>query len=360
MRAQEATITGADVGGPLLEASADRDVAWGVGMSMPCECGSGVGLRHRRCRSCGRTNPLARLLRRRRRVDRWIGRQIDRRLLARIDEADGIPQVVRRYEKKLAQIAEHPLPERHRWEDSSSYVKRCIEFIPYMFENSSPTTIAQEIDDRLRTSADRMSRVAVAATDHIVDGGTGVQPAPVPEVAVNEHARGLVVDLGKLLVPYLEALKVMKMYHDRMVKAWSTARPILERPVPSGALVAAWAKIRATVNPIGPFLKFGTAIWQNSNERSTLRRLEIEIARFHRQAERFNMESTRLGRGRRRLHRMWRLSLTRYVARRLREQIVAADPSSRQAMIDHLLDQSSFGSRLRRLRPGRAAEPAHG
>jgi hypothetical protein len=259
----------------------------------------------------------------------------------------------------LGQIAQHPLPEKQLWEEAESYVKRSLEFIPYMFENSSPAPVAREIDDRLRTSAHAISEVAFAGIGRIVASGTGVPLPPVPEDTVNEHARRLVEDLGSLLVPYVEALNVMKMYHDRMAKAWVTARPILERPGPSGTLGAAWAKIRATVHPIGPLLRFGTAIWQNSEERSALKRLEAEIGRFHEHAGRFSTQSTILEEHRRKLHRDWRLSLTRHIARRLREQIAEADPNSRQAMIEHLLAQNGAGTWLRRLRSARPAEAAH-
>jgi hypothetical protein len=219
--------------------------------------------------------------------------------------------------------------------------------------------VALEIDDRLRTSAHAISEVAFSGVGRIVGSGTGVPLPTAAEDTVNEHARRLVEDLGSLLVPYVEALNVMKVYHDRMVKAWGTACPILERPLPSGTLGAAWAKVRATVNPIGPLLRFGTAIWRNSEERSALQRLEAEIARFHEHAGRFSIQSKSLEKRRRKLHKDWRLSLTRHIARRLREQIAEGDPKSRQAMIEHLLAQNGVGSWLRRLRSPRPAEAAH-
>ncbi len=349
-RPLEEAVTRTDVRGPLLEASADRDSVWGVGLSVGCACGTHVPVVKRRCRVCSSRNPLARLMRNRRRVERWIGRRVDARLLAQIDEADGIRAVVQRYEKRLAQIALHPLPERRRREDARSYVKRCLEFIPYMFENCSPAPVAREIDDQLRASSAAISEIAFAGIERIVGSGTGVPPAAVAEDAVREHARRLLEDLSGLLVPYVEALKVMKIYHDRMVKAWEAARPIFERPVPSGTLGAAWAKVRATVNPIGPFLRLGTAIWQNSHERETLHRLEAEIVRFHEQATRFRTESTILEKRRRMLNKDWRQSLTKHVTRRLREHIAEAEPSSRQAMVDRVLAQHGFGKRIRRLR----------
>jgi hypothetical protein len=359
-RPLEVNVPKTHVRGPLLEASADRDSVWGVGLTVVCACGSTVPLVKRRCRVCRSKNPLARLARRRRRVERWIGQRVDDRLLAQIDEADGTRSVVQRYEKRLAQIALHPLPERHRWEDASSYVKRCLEFIPYMFENSSPAPVAREIDDQLRTSSDAISKIAFAGIDRIVGSGTGVPPAAVSEDAVTEHARQLLEDLSELLIAYVEALKVMKMYHDRMVKAWLAARPIFERPLPSGTLGAAWAKVRATVNPVGSVLRFGTAIWQNSDERDALHRMEVEIVRFHEQASRFGTESTSLDKRRRRLNKNWRRSLTRHAARILREQIAEAEPGSRQAMVDGVLAQNGFGSQIRRLRSTRTAQVAHG
>jgi hypothetical protein len=259
----------------------------------------------------------------------------------------------------LGQIVQHPLPDKQRWEEAGSYIKRSLEFIPYMFENSSPAPVAREIDDRLRTSAHAISEVAFAGICRIVGSGTGVPLPPVAEDTVNEHARRLVEDLSRLLVSYVEGLNVMKLYHDRMVKAWVTARPILERPLPSGTLGAAWAKVRATVNPIGPLLRFGTAIWQNSEERRALQRLEAEMARFHEHAGRFSIQSASLEKHRRKLHEEWRLSLTRHIARKLREQIAEADPNTRQAMIEHLLAQNGVGSWLRRLRSARQAEAAH-
>ena len=348
-----------DAGGPLLEASADRAVVWGVGQALRCQCGSAVRLVHRRCRACKALNPAARLLRKRRRVERWIRRRVETALLAQLDDADGIPEVVRRYEKRLGQIAEHPLPERRRWENTQRYLNRCLEFIPYMFENSSPAPVARDIDGALLASGQAISDAALAGSGRIVADATGVPCPPVAREDQDEHARRVTEDLGEVLVPYVEALKVVKMHHDRMTKAWAAARPVLERPLPSGTLGAAWAKARATLNPIGPLLRFGTAIWRSPEERRTLLRLEAEIARFHQHAARFATLSASLARRRRNLRKGWRVSLTRHISRRLREQITDADPESRQAMVDHVLDQNGLVSWLRALRSGRLAEALH-
>ncbi len=348
-----------DAGGPLLEASADRAVVWGVGRSLRCRCGSNVLLVHRRCRACKARNPAARLVRKRRRVESWIRRRVEHELLTRLDQADGVPEVVRRYEKKLGQIAQHPLPERRRWENTERYLKRCLEFIPYMFENSSPAPVAREIDGTLPTSGHAISDAAVVGTGRIVADATGVPLPPVARELTDEHARRVTDDLGELLAPYVEALKVVKIHHDRMTKAWAAARPVLERPLPSGTLGAAWAKARATLNPIGPLLRFGTAIWRTPEERSTLLRLEAEIARFHRHAGRFAGQSASLAQRRRKLRKRWRVSLTRHISRRVREQIADADPETRQAMVDHVLNQNGLGSRLRALRSGRLAGALH-
>ncbi len=338
--------------GPLHHTALDPDEAWGASLKIRCACGADFVLWQKRCRGCRAKNPYPRLLKKRKRVERWFDRKVDAELLPGLARADLVPDAVRQYERMLAEVIRRPLPERQRDEEFDRYLKRVVTFFPSMFKTTSPARHAREIDDRLSRSAAAMSGEAFAGVERIVGQATGASVPGAGEQTVGQQA-ALRRDLAELWTPYLEALKIMQMYHNRMVNAWAPVRPILQRPLPSGKIKGAWDKVRGIVNPVGRLLKFGTAVWQDPEEKEHLKRFEDEILRFHEQVGRFVVQTEQLDQRSEKLRRTWRLSLRKHLVQRLAEHIAAADPGRRESMVKRLLAQKGVGGWLWRLMFGR-------
>jgi len=254
-----------------------------------------------------------------------------------------VPGGLDQFRRHLDEVARRPIPERMKKEDLGRYLKRVVTFFPQMFKTTSPARLVRDLDDRMRRSARSIARAAVDGSARVAGQALGQGPQQLPPGSVEAQAAELQGELARSLKDLLEALKTLKMYHDRMVLGWAPVRPLLSRPLPDGTVKAAWNKVRSLVSPVGRLMRFGTAIWQDPAEREHLQRFEAEILRFLEQVTRFQEQAKALDARTAKLHQTWRLSLRKHLLGRLSQSMAAVGPAERRAMAESLLAQRGVG-----------------
>lgn len=328
----------------LSSAALDWDAAWQPEPPMRCACGSSLELFARRCPSCRSKNPIAKLRKRRAKIERWLARRSEAELLPSLGRADLLPEISAHYETMLAEVIRRPLPERQKDEALARYLKRVVDFFPSMFKITSPTKQARAVHDRLVRSAQAIAIQANEGAGRVIGQATGSTPQRASPEAITAQSERVQDDLAQTMTGYMEGLKTLKLYHDRMVSAWAPVRPLLKRPLPDGTLREAWARVRDLINPVGRLLRFGTAIWTEPGEKEQIQRLEAEILRFHEQIGRFKTQTKELESKRAQLTQTWRLSLHKHLVSQLVRHLSATPADRRAALTDYLRAQRGIGS----------------
>ncbi len=328
---------------PLSTMALDPDEAWGSELQARCTCKAEHPLWAKRCPQCKAKNGFSRLRKRRKRAERWLDARIGSEIMPALAKADLVPAGLEQFRKHLTEVARRPIPERMKKEDLGRYLKRVVTFFPQMFKTTSPTRLVRDLDDRMRRSARAIARAAVDGSGLVTGQALGKGPQALPPGSVESQAGRLEAELSRSLKPLLEALKTLKMYHDRMVHGWAPVRPLLSRPLPEGKVKAAWNKVRSLVNPVGQLMRFGTVIWQDPAEKEHLQRFEAEILRFLEQVDRFQEQAKAYDAEIAKLHQAWRLSLRKHLLWRLSQSMAATGPADRKAMSDYLLAQRGVG-----------------
>jgi hypothetical protein len=327
----------------------DPDEAWGHQAQARCGCGASVALWAKRCPACRKRQPFSRLVRKRRRVERWIDGQVDAEILPALQKANLVLDSVRQYQQVLDEARRRPVPARQRREKLVDYHRRLVAFFPTLLSTTAPTRVAQEIADRLPRTAAALARIAADSCERILSSVSGLPPKVVAEAVLEPQAARIERDLETVVAPYLEALTTVKLYHDRVVIAFKPVLPILQRGPPSGFFRALWARLREGFSPAGKLLRFGTAVWKNSGEREQLGRLEKELLLLHQQVGRFARQTAGLEQRESRLRQVYRLSLRKHLVARLRDQATTLNPEVRAGMVHRLLSQKGVGSWLWRM-----------
>lgn len=343
---------------PLSITALDPEEAWGSKLQVRCTCKAEHPLWAKRCPKCKSKNGFHRLRAKRARVERWLDRRIADEIMPALAKGDLVPGGLEQFRRMLDEVARRPIPERMKKEDLGRYLKRVVTFFPQMFKTTSPARLVRDLDDRMRRSARAIARAAVDGSALVAGQALGRGPQALPPGSVEAQAAQLQTELARSLKPLLEALKTLKMYHDRMVLGWAPVRALLSRPVPEGKVKAAWNKVRSMVSPVGQLMRFGTAIWQDPAEREHLQRFEAEILRFLEQVGRFQEQAKVLDAQTAKLHQTWRLSLRKHLLARLSQSMAGAAQADRRAMADTLLAQRGVGGFWWRLFfAGRARRP---
>lgn len=328
---------------PLSITALDPDEAWGSQLQVECTCKTKHPLWAKRCPGCKVKNGFARLRKKRKRAERWLDGRIGSEIIPALAKADLVPAGLEQFGKMLDEVARRPIPERMKKEDLNRYLKRVVTFFPQMFKTTSPARLVRDLDDRMRRSARAIARAVVDGSGTVAGQALGAGPQALPPGSVESQADRLQAELSRSLKPLLEALKTLKMYHDRMVLGWAPVRPLLSRPLPEGKVKAAWNKVRSLVNPVGQLMRFGTAIWQDPAEKEHLQRFESEILRFLEQVGRFQAQARAYDAQTAKLHQAWRLSLRKHLLWRLSQTMAAGTPTDRRIMSGHLLSQRGVG-----------------
>jgi len=338
---------------PLHGGEAAWSAAWRDDLPMRCACGASLGRFARRCPACRARNPLRALRSRRRRLERSLGRSLRAEVLAKLCQADLLPEALAGFSRMLAEVTRRPVAERQPTEELGNYLRRLIAFFPAMFKTTSPELLTRVLDEKLPQSALAMTRLAFKQAGATLERALG-QPAPRPaEEVVQAQADRVGQDLQRALAPLAVRLRTLQGYHDGLVQAWAPVRPLFQRKPRAGAFRTAWAKLRELVSPVGRVFRFGQAIWESPAERAALKRLEAELLRFLEAAKQFRAGEGSYAAGRDPYFAAYLHSLQGWLAAELVGLLAAAPAGERAARVERVLSLPGVGGLWHRLFGGR-------
>ena len=75
---------------PLHQPSGDPDEIWGSRLDIQCACEKKYPLWSKKCPGCRRKNPLGRLVKKRKKIDRWLDRRIESSVVPAMEKS-GLP-----------------------------------------------------------------------------------------------------------------------------------------------------------------------------------------------------------------------------------------------------------------------------
>jgi hypothetical protein len=332
--------------GPLHQTALDPDEAWGAKLEIPCVCGGKVRLWDKKCKNCKAKNPFPRLLKKRKRVERWMDKQILAGVAPKLDKAQLLLESARRYDAVLREILRRPFPEHQKKEDLNMFMRRVVNFFPSMFKSTSPKQMAMGITDAVKRSSAGMARAAWQECERVLDEATGKKSPGAQGHLLGEQAERVAGDLLNAGKPYVEALKTLQLAHTRMVAAYGPAKEIFSRPQQAGGTRGLWNKARLKFKPVGERLRLPTAIWKDKAEHEELKRLDSQLAKFMEQIRWFSDQTGKLQERHDVLMNTYKLSLRKHLVLGLAGRIAEAEPQERPVMVKRVLSRKGIGSPL--------------
>lgn len=335
--------------GPLHQTAQDADEAWGASLEIACACGGKLRLWDKQCKNCKAKNPFPRLLKKRKRVERWMDRQILAGVAPRLDQAQLLLGSARKYDLVLREVLRRPFPQHQKKEDINMFMRRVVNFFPSMFKSTSPKQMAMGITDSIKRSSAGMARAAWKECEQILDRVTGKQSTSPQGHLLGEQAERVANDLLNAGKPYVEALKTLQLAHTRMVTAYGPAKEIFGRQQQSGGAQGLWNRARLKFKPVGERLRLPTAIWKDKAEHEELKRLDSQLAKFMEQIRWFSDQTGKLQDRHNVLMNTYKLSLRKHMVYGLAQRMAAAEPAERPQMVKRVLSQRGIGSWLGRM-----------
>jgi len=334
---------------PLHQAAHDPDDAWGARAEVTCSCGAHHPLHASKCPGCRGKNPFHRLVTRRKRVEKWMDREIASSISPRVLEAQQVIEQARTFARTLDEVARRPFPEQRKDEDLNHYTRRVSAHFPPLLKTLSPRQAAVRITDEIRRSATGMARAAWDECERAATELTGRAVDRKQGNALKQQAELVATDLMNMSRPYLEALKTLQLSTGRLQTAYTAVKPILERDQATGLGKKVWNKARSLVNPVGKHVRFPTAVWKNDREREELKRLDTIIGKLVDQAARFKSQEKVLAERTKVMMNTYRLSMRRHLCRLLVDRYLHTEPAARAALVRRVRSQKGVGSFLWRL-----------
>ncbi|MBW1871973.1 MAG: hypothetical protein JRJ19_07905, partial [Deltaproteobacteria bacterium] len=196
--------------GPLRKTALDSDEAWGAKLEISCACGAKLCLWDFKCKGCKAKNPFLRLLKKRKRIEGWIDRQIQSGVVPKLTQAQLLLESACKYDAVLREVVRRPFPEHQKSEDLNMFMRRVVNFFPSMFKSTSPKQMALGISDSIKRSSAGMARAAWKECENILDGVTGQPVAGSQGHLLSEQAERVATDLLNICKSYVEALKTLQ------------------------------------------------------------------------------------------------------------------------------------------------------
>ncbi len=330
--------------GPLHQTALDADEAWGANLEISCACGGKLRLWEKKCKNCKAKNPFPKLLKKRKRVERWMDKQILTGMVPELDKAQLLLESARKYDTVLREVVRRPFPEHQKKEDINMFMRRVVNFFPSMFKSTSPKHMAMGITDSIKRSSAAMARAAWKECEQVLGRVTGKQAAASQGNLLGEQAERVAEDLLNAGRPYVEALKTLQLAHTRMVNAYGPAREIFGRQQQSKGTKGLWNRARLKFKPVGARLRLPTAIWQNKAEHEELKRLDSQLAKFMEQIDWFSDQTGKLQERHNMLMNTYKLSLRKYLVLGLARRVAGAPAAERPDMVKRVLSQKGIGS----------------
>ena len=335
--------------GPLHQTALDPDESWGANLIVPCACGAKLRLWDKKCKGCKVKNPFPRLLKKRKRVEKWMEKRVQSAVVPQLDKAQLLLESARKYDTVLREVVRRPFPEHQRKEDINMFMRRVVNFFPSMFKSTSPKQMALGIGELIKRSSAGMARTAWKECEQVLDGVSAQKSPSAQGHLLGEQAERVATDLLNTCKPYVEALKTLQLAHTRMVTAYGPAKEIFGRQQQSGGTKGLWNRARLKFKPVGERLRLPTAIWKDKAEHEELKRLDGQLAKFMQQINWFSDQTGKLQDRHKVLMNTYKLSLRKHLVHGLAQRIGAAEPAQRPEMVKRLLSQKGVGSWLWRM-----------
>jgi len=332
------------VQGPLHQTALDPDESWGNNLEIACACGQKIRLWDKKCRGCKQKNPFPRLLKKRKRVEKWMEKKAQSDVVPKLDKAQLLLESARKYDLVLREVVRRPFPEHQKKEDINMFMRRVTNFFPSMFKSTSPKQMALGIGELIKRSSAGMARTAWKECEQVLDQVTARKARSSQGNLLGEQAERVATDLLNTCKPYVEALKTLQLAHTRMVTAYGPAREIFGRQQQTKGTKGLWNRARLKFKPVGERLRLPTAIWQNKAEHEELKRLDGQLSKFMQQISWFSDQTGNLQERHNVLMNTYRLSLRKHLVFGLAQRIAAAPHAEREQMVKRVLSQKGIGS----------------
>jgi len=330
--------------GPLHQTALEPDESWGRDLEVACACGQKIRLWEKKCKGCKQKNPFPRLLKKRKKVEKWMEKRVLSGLVPMLDKAQLLLESARKYDLVLREVVRRPFPEHQKKEDINMFMRRVTNFFPSMFKSTSPKQMALGIGELIKRSSAGMARTAWKECEQVLDQVTSRKVQSSQGNLLGEQAERVATDLLNTCKPYVEALKTLQLAHTRMVTAYGPAREIFGRQQQTGGTKGLWNRARLKFKPVGERLRLPTAIWQNKAEHEELKRLDGQLAKFMEQINWFSDQTGKFQERHNLLMNTYRLSLRKHLVFGLAQRIAATPPAERPQMVKRVLSQKGIGS----------------
>lgn len=334
---------------PLHQAAHDPGEAWGDQAEVTCSCGARHPLHAGKCPGCRGKNPFHRLVTRRKRVEKWMDREIASAISPRVFDAQHVLEQARAFARTLDEVARRPFPEQRKDEELGRYTRRVSAHFPPLLKSLSPRQAAVRVTDEIKRSATGMARTAWDECERAATALTGRPVDRKQGNALKQQAELVATDLMNMTKPFLEALKTLQLTTSRLQTAYTAVKPILERDQSTGLGKKVWNKARSLMNPVGKHVRFPTAVWNNDREREELKRLDAVIGKLVDQAGRFKTEEKVLAERSDVMLNTYRLSMRRHLCRLLVDRYLHTDPAERAQLVRRVRSHKGVGNFLWRL-----------
>ncbi len=341
---------------PLYQAALDQDEAWGAKMEISCACGASMRLWDKRCPSCKAKNAFVRLLKKRKKIERWLDSRVRLSLMPELSKSMNFLEMSRKYNSVLSEVLRRSFPQQQKKEDVNMFMRRVVKFFPSMFKSTSPKKMAMDLSGSMKRSADAVSITTLKECDRIMEDALGATSEHPYGRLASEQALRISSDFLNVAKPYIEALKTLQLGHKRMVSAYEPVHEIFGRKHVATGARGMWNKARLKLRPVGKHVRLPTAIWEDDEEHEKLRRFDSQVDKFMSQAQWFLERGGQLQDAYDVLFKKYRLSLRKYMLLSISEWYKAANPERRAVMVKRFLSRKGVGFWLWRVLFGAGRE----
>jgi hypothetical protein len=334
---------------PLQRVPSDPDQAWGLRLKVDCTCGQQYQPEDKKCPKCRTKNHFVRLLKKRKKIDLWLDRRIQKEVIPLLEKSQVFREYTQRFHLVLSEIIRNPVPKQQKKENINDYTKRLNTYCQSMLKTTSPKQTALGVNDNLHRSAPAMNTVAWTESHIALREITSSTFPSNRKTYPSTLDQRVVEHLFELLKPYTEALQTLQLSHGRMLKAYKPVMDILQRTNTTGGFKGLINKVRSAMGPIGNFLSFNTVIWKDDAEKEALKRFDNSIQKFIEQAKWFLQQHEKLVERNNLLFSTYKLSLRRFCTYSLAEHTIGLNPEQGLIVIKNVLSQKGIGSWLWRM-----------
>ncbi len=327
---------------PPLHLALEPGLAAGEELTARCACGVEHPLSARRCPKCRARNPYPKLLARRRHLERWLDGEVQERILPDLRRANLLLGAARQYLVDFREAVQKPFPERGK-EELDGFLRRLGPHFSALLKATSPRAQALKIAELLERSGAAMAGAVFAGGRAVLSSAAGGAEGLLPADGQGPQAERIARDLAEVASAWAEALRTLQLIHTRLAGACEQARPVFERGYQVSLGKAVWNRARSLLHPVGTWVRFETAVWQDDAELSALKRLDQELTRLARQGDWLEEQIERLERRVEVLLAGYRIALRRFLLWCLARRAAKLPDAERRRLVHRLRSLPGVG-----------------